>query len=66
MVKENEVLNITLPKMYDFLRQCTANPSLFVDGTNLLFLELIIEDDRLTALVNIESDEPGLMLKQCL
>ena len=36
----------------------------FVDGTNLLFLELIIEDDRLTALVNIESDQPGLMLKQ--
>ena len=66
MVKENEVLNITLPKMYDFLRQCTANPSLFVDGTNLLFLELIIEDDRLTTLLNIESDEPGLMLKQCL
>ena len=66
MVKETEVLNITLPKMYDFLRQCTANLSLFVDGTNLLFLELIIEDDGLTTLLNIESDEPGLMLKQCL
>ena len=52
--------------MYDFLKQCATDQSLFLDGTNLLFLELIIEDDRLTTLLNIESDEPGLMLKQCL
>ena len=48
--------------MYDFLKQCATDQSLFSDGTNLLFLELIIEDDWLTALWNIESDEPGLML----
>ena len=32
MVKEKEVLNITLPKNVDFLKQCVADPSLFLDG----------------------------------
>ena len=42
---------------------CAADPSLFLDGTNLPFPfpDLIIEDDRLTVLLNIESDEEGLM-----
>ena len=68
MVKEKEVLDMSLhyQKMYDFFKQCAADPSLFLDGTNLPFPDLIIEDDRLTALLNIESDEEGLMLKQCL
>ena len=34
--------------------------------TKLLFPELVTEDDQLTVLLNIESDEKGLMLKQCL
>ena len=67
MVKEKEVLDMSLhyQNMYDFFKQYVADPSLFLDGTNLPFLDLIIEDDRLTALLNIESDEEGLMLKQC-
>ena len=67
MVKEKEVLDISVhyQKMYDFFKQCAADPSLFLDGTNLPFPDLIIEDDRLTALLNIELDEEGLMLKQC-
>ena len=58
MVKENEVLDMSLhyQKLLDSFKQCATDPSLFSDGTNLLFPELIIEDDRLTALLNIESD----------
>ena len=49
--------------MYDFFKQCAADPSLFLDGTNLPFPELIIEDDKLTALLNIESDEERVNVK---
>ena len=68
MVQEKEVLGMSLhyQKMYDFFKQSAADPSLFLDSTNLPFPDLIIEDDRPTALLNIESDEEGLMLKQCL
>ena len=56
MVKEKEVLDMSLhyQKMYGFFKQCATDPSFFLDGTNLPFPDLIIEDDRLTALLNIE------------
>ena len=66
MVEEKEVLDMSLHQKCMIFSNCAADPSLFLDGTNLPFPDLIIEDDRLTALLNIESDEEGLMLKQCL
>ena len=47
MVTEKEVLDMSLhyQKTYDFFKQCAADPYLFLDGTNLPFPELIIEDD---------------------
>ena len=51
MVKENEVVDMSLhyQKLHDFFKQCATDPSLFSDGTNLLFPELIVEDDWLTS-----------------
>ena len=39
MLKEKEVVGMFLhyQKMYHFLKKCSTDPSLFVDGRNLLF-----------------------------
>ena len=39
MIKEKEVLDMSLhyQKMLDSFKQCATDPSLFPDGTNLLF-----------------------------
>ena len=50
-------MSLHYQKLHDSFKQCATDPRLFSDGTNLLFPELIVEDDRLTALLNIESDD---------
>ena len=49
-----------------FFEQCAADPSLLIDVMNLFFPELIAVKECLTDLLNIKSDQQGLMLKQCL
>lgn len=52
-------MSLHYQKMLYSFKQCATDPSLFSDGTNSLFPELMVEDDWLTPLLNIESDEQG-------
>ena len=52
--------------MLDFLKECEQDASSFLNGTSRLFPDFLVDDDRLTALVNFDSDEVKFMLKQCL
>ena len=67
MVKEKEVLNMSVhyQAMLDFLKKYEQDASSFLNGRLRLFSDLAVDDDRLTALLNFDSDEVKFMLKQC-
>ena len=68
MVKEKEVLSMSThyQGLYEFFKEGAEDATAFLNGESRPFPDLVVEDDRLTALLEFEENDSKMMLKQCL
>ena len=68
MVKEKEVLSMSThyQSVYEFFKEGGEDATAFLNSESRPFPDLVVEDGRLTALLEFEENDSQMMLKQCL